>query len=116
MKALRIGFLTAVLACLSACSALGLAQPKSIDQRLAYAYASHTAVLQAATSSLNVGAITSPDAERILKEADDARSALDAARLALTSGDVTTAEGRLAAAIQVLTALQAYLHDKARRT
>jgi hypothetical protein len=108
---LTLAFLMVVVGC----AALGIQQPKSIEERLAYAYASHTAVLQATTSSLNVGAITSADAERILSESDTARTALDAAQVAIGAGDVSTAEGRLAAAVAILTQLQAYLHSKSAR-
>ena len=113
MRAINKWFLCALLTLLVGCASLGLEKPQTFTERLAYGYAQHTAVLQGATSSLSVGAITADDAERILKESDSARVALDAARVAAGSGDVGTAEGRLAFAITALTQLQAYLHSKA---
>jgi hypothetical protein len=96
-----------LLLVLSACAAL--APAKSFDDRLAYAYGAHTAVLAAAANSLSVHELSSTDAEQVLKLADDSRRVLDAARLAAGAGDVKTAEGQLALATNILTQLQTYL-------
>lgn len=98
-----------LLLILTACASLGLAPASSFSDRLAYGYGTHTAVLATATQSLELGEISSEDASRVLKVADEARTALDAAKLASGAGDVTTAEGRLQLATALLTNLQAYL-------
>lgn len=103
-----------ILACsalllLVGCASLGLAPASSFGDRLAYSYGTHTAVLVAATQSLEAGELDSADASRVLKVADEARTALDAAKLAHGVGDASTAEGRLQLATALLTNLQAYL-------
>lgn len=108
----KFAFLPFVLL-LAACAQLGLAPASTLTERLAYAYGTHTAVLQATTSSLDAGDIKSEDAERILKIADQSRQALDAAKLAIGAGDTQTAEGRLQLATAILIELQAYLRRKA---
>lgn len=75
----------------------------------AYSYGTHTAVLTAATDSLEAGDIGTQDAQRVLRVADEARTALDAARVAAGAGDATTAEGRLQLATALLAELQTYL-------
>jgi hypothetical protein len=94
---------------LAGCAQLGLAPASSLTDRVAYAYGSHTAVLQSATAALEAGDIGVEDAQRVLKVADQARDALDAARFAVDAGDISTAEGRLQLAVSILTELQAYL-------
>lgn len=96
-----------VLVLLTACAAF--TAPKSFDDRLAYAYGTHTAVLTAAASSVTAKELSSAQGEQVLRLADDSRRLLDAARLTATAGDVKTAEGQLALAANVLTQLQTYL-------
>lgn len=91
------------------CASLGLAPASTFSDRLAYSYGTHSAVLISATQSLEAGEIGSDDASRVLKIADEARTALDGAKLAAGAGDVTTAEGRLQLATSILVDLQAYL-------
>lgn len=91
------------------CSSLGMAPAQSFNDRLAYSYGTHTAVLTATTQSLEAGEIGSQDAARVLKIADEARTTLDAAKLANGIGDMKTAEGRLQLATTILTQLQTYL-------
>lgn len=95
-----------------ACAGFGLATPQSFDERLAFAYASHTAVQSAAANSLDAGAISSADARQVLELADQSRALLDGARLAAGAGDIGTAEGRLTLAINVLQQLQTYLNTR----
>ena len=101
----------AFLLLLAACAQLGLAPASSLDQRIAYAYGTHTAVLESTTAALEAGDIGIEDAQRVLKVADQSRQALDAAKLALNAGDVQTAEGRLQLAVSLLTELQTYLRS-----
>jgi hypothetical protein len=109
MRTIRqVRFLALVLL-IAGCASLGLAPASSLTDRIAYSYASHSAVLNATTAALEAGDIGVEDAQRVLKVADQARDALDAARLAVNAGDVSTAEGRLQLAASILTELQAYL-------
>lgn len=94
---------------LPACTTLGLAPASTISQRVAQGYGVHTAVLVATRQSLEAGDIDAGDAQRVLTVADQARTALDAARLASTAGDPVTAEGRLQLAVSLLSELQNYL-------
>lgn len=94
---------------LTGCATFGLAPASSFSDRLAYGYGTHTAVLTAATDSLEAGEIGTQDAQRVLTVADEARTALDAARVAAGAGDATTAEGRLQLATALLAELQTYL-------
>lgn len=97
---------------LPGCASIGLEEPQSIDQRLAYAYGTHTAVLDAAAVGVATGKLTPEDGEQVLKLADESRLLLDASRAALGAGDVATADGRLLLALNVLTQLQAYLNAR----
>jgi len=107
----KLAFLPFLLALVS-CAQLGLAPAQSFKERLAYAYGTHTAVLQAATGALTAQDITSEDAERVLKISDEARRALDAGRLAFDAGDLATAEARVNLATSILVELQTYLRNK----
>jgi len=91
------------------CAALGLAPAQTLNQKIAYAYGTHTAVLQATTTSLSAGKISSADATQVLKLADDSKVLLDAATALSVSGDTTGANNKLTLAVSALTALQAYL-------
>jgi hypothetical protein len=107
----------AVLACvaallLSACAALAPAE--TLDQRLAYAYGAHTAVLNAAATSVELGDISADQGQAVLELADRARLVLDSARAVLAAGDPRAAEDQLALALAVLTELQAYLRRSGR--
>jgi hypothetical protein len=101
-----------VLVLLTGCASIGIQPARSFDQNLAYAYSSHTAVLDAASNALEAGSLTVEDAEAVLALADQSRTLLDSARLAAGAGDVTTAEGRLALATNVLQQLIAYLNAR----
>ena len=94
---------------LAGCAQIGLAPASGLSDRIAYAFGTHTAVLESTTAALEAGDIGVEDAQRVLKVADQARQALDAARIAVGSGDVSTAEGRLQLAVSLLTELQSYL-------
>lgn len=108
----KLACLPILLILLAGCAQLGLEPASSLTDRIAYAYGSHTAVLQATTGALNAGDIKSEDAERVLKVADESRKALDAARLAVDAGDIGSAEGRLQLATALLTELQTYLRRR----
>lgn len=110
MKALHKSWIIVLL--LAGCAGLGLQSAQTFEQKLAYSYGVNTAIREASTSALNAGSISSADMEHVLKLNDEARSLLDAARFAHGSGDVATAEGRLALATSILVQLQNYLRSK----
>lgn len=104
---LKVSPLLALL--LVGCASLGLSPASSFDQRLAYAVSQNAAVRQAAANSFEAGDIKADDAKSILKITDEARTLIDAARLAYGAGDIGTAEGRLQLATALLVKLQAHL-------
>ena len=109
-RALRYGFAIALIA-LAACAQLGLAPAQTFDQKLAYAYGSNTAALEAATSSLNAGTIKSADMENVIQLHGQVKTLLDAAKTTAAAGDMTTAQSKLALALTSLTELQSYLRS-----
>lgn len=111
LRSHRLSLLPLLLLVLSACSTLGVAPAQSFDQKLAYAYATHTAVLTTATNALSAGTIKSADAEQVLKLADESRALLDGAK-AVSSTDPTMAGNKLALAASILTQLQSYLQAR----
>lgn len=92
---------------LAGCAAFAPAQ--SLDQRIAYGYGSHTAVLEAAANLVEFGDLTADQGQAVLELADRARLVLDTARFALDAGDPRTAEGQLALALGILQEIQNYL-------
>jgi len=105
------GYALLLVACLLAACA-GLEPAASFDQKLAYAYGSHTSVLVAATNAVNGGTLSSADAEQVLELADNAKLILDGAKLAAGVGDLATAEGQLAMATTILQEVLKYLNAK----
>lgn len=97
---------------LPGCTHFGLEQAQTLDQRLAFAYGAHMAVLDAAAVGVQTGKLTAEDGEHVLKLADESRLLLDAGRVAAGGGDISTAEGRLVLALGVLTQLQTYLNTR----
>lgn len=105
MKKLSVLF---VLWFIVGCAQLGLTQPQSFDQKLAFAYGTHTALLNATASALNAHQIKPDDAKQVLHLADESRALLDAAKL---TGDPREAASKLALAAVVLANLQTYLNS-----
>jgi hypothetical protein len=103
-----------LLLILVACAQLGLEPAQTFDERLAYAVAQNAAVRQAAANSLNAKEIEVTDAQFVLKTTDEARTLLDAASAASGAGDVSTAEGRLSLAANVLVQVQNYLRSRSK--
>lgn len=101
---------------IAGCTGLGMAEPQSLEDRIAYSYGVHTAVVKATTNSLELTEISSQDAEIVLDLAKQSRALLDASLLALDTGDLQTAEGRLLLATGVLQQLQDYLRTKGRKS
>jgi len=93
------------------CASLGNEPAQSFKQRLAYAEGVHTAVLDATTSSLNAGTISSAEAQSVATKADEAQVVLEAAKTAYAAGDVEGADSKLAIALTALQTLQDYLRS-----
>lgn len=96
---------------LTACSALGIPQAQTFNERAAVALSAVTSVRQATLTLLQTKRITADDAENVQKQADNARSAIDIARKLNAAGD-PGAPGKLDQAQAVLTTLEAYLATK----
>lgn len=102
--------LSFMMVLLAACNSLGLATPQTFNQRVAVAIGVHTAVLQATTTAVSSGKLSSSDGQAVLTQADNARALIDAAVAASAAGDATGATNKLALASAALTALQTYLN------
>lgn len=92
------------------CASLGLQPAQTLNQKIAYAYGTHKAVLEATTASVTAGKLSSADATQVLKLADDSRVLLDAATSLAATGDTTGATNKLALATAALTALQTFIN------
>lgn len=92
---------------LAACQ--GIVRPETLDQRLAYAYGVHTAVLNAAADGVDAGRISVEDGQAVMDLAEESRMLLDTTRTALIVQDLESAEASLELAIGVLEQVQAYL-------
>lgn len=111
MRLHRQYYLLSLLLLLNACASLGLAPAQSFDQKLAYGYATHTAVLLAANTSLQAGSITKADAQQVLTLGDTSKTLLDSAK-AIETTDPVGATNKLALATAVLVQIQSYLNAK----
>jgi hypothetical protein len=89
-------------------------KPATLEQDLAYAYGTQTALLDAAANALNAGVMTRKEGEQVLKLADDTRTVLDSAKLAFEAGDLQTAKGQLAMATAILIELRDYVNSRAK--
>jgi hypothetical protein len=94
-----------------ACQSLGLAPARSLDDRLAYAYGVHTAVVEVISSAAQTGQLTPPEARQAANLAENSRQILDTAK-ALEQTDAKGASSRLTLATAVLDQLQAYLKSR----
>jgi hypothetical protein len=104
--------LLGMLLVLQACASLGLAPAETLSQRISYAYSQNTALRTAAANALNAGQLKVDDARYVLAVTDNGRTLLDASKAALLGGDISTAEGRLILALNILDTLQGYLNSK----
>ena len=110
MVKVRNAFALVVLILLAACAAW---QPaKTFEQRLAYGYSVYTAVVNTAATEVERGELSKSDGLQVLKLSDESRVLLDASRAAMGIGDISTAEGQLTLATNILTQLQTYLRTR----
>jgi hypothetical protein len=94
---------------LEGCSTL--AKPQTMNQRIAYAEATLVAVYETIGSLKTSGRIDAAKRDELVKEADKAGIAVDAARTALANGLPDDALGRLQAAQAILVTLQRTLQE-----
>lgn len=97
----------AILICLPGCTTMEA--PKTFNDRVAYGYASIAAARNTAAGMIERKRLTKAQAVEVQKLADNARGLLDAARATYAGGDIKTAEGQLALALDILTALETRL-------
>lgn len=110
MRSLAVS-LSVIVVLMLGCAQLGLQPAQTFDQKLAYAYGIHTAVLDTASGELSTRQLTAKDGDNILRLADQARTLLDSAKV-LSVTDVASATGKLTLATSILTELQTYLRSK----
>lgn len=79
---------------LTACAAMGIIKPESLDERLAAAYSLNTAIREGVNASLNSGALSSDEAQKALDDTRTARQGLDVVRT-LSKNDPASADTRL---------------------
>ena len=90
---------------------LGVPQPENFRERIVVAYSTVTAVRQSTLTLLEARKISPDDAENINTQADTARAGIEIART-LEGTSPSAASERLAAAIAITEALQAYLRTR----
>lgn len=112
--ALLLACAVIALPVLQGCTALGLQQAQTFNQRYAYALSQTTAIRETARLALESRQIGVADAEYALKLTNQSRELLDSARLVHEAGDPATAEGKLVLVTRVLTELQTYLNTRHR--
>jgi hypothetical protein len=106
--------LGAVVVTVSGCTMLGIATPNGVEQRLAYAYGTHTGVQRSAAAALRGGFIDEKDAREVLRMADQARDLLDAARTLHNSGNSRLAGDKLHLAVAMLDSISVYLQERSK--
>lgn len=106
MKKLLLSLAIGVL--LTGCSALGLAPAQTTDQKIAYAYAGVTGVLNTIAQATDAGAISSSQATQANQMALNVKQTLDAARQ-VEGANPNEALQDLNMATAALTAVQQYL-------
>ena len=94
-----------------ACQSLGLAPARSLDDRLAYAYGVHTAVVDVISSAAQTGQLSPPEARQAANLAENSRQILDAAK-AIEQTDPKGAASKLTLATAVLDQVQTYLKTR----
>jgi hypothetical protein len=110
MKGLKFYLLVALAALVGACATL--TAPRNLDDSIAYGYSQIAAARGTAAALLDRGAIGVAEAQRVQSQSDQARAALDTARIARGSGDIGNAENQLKLALDILLQLETYLKSQ----
>lgn len=108
--ALRLVPVLVVALFMTSCETLGV-QPQTFNEGVAACLSDATSTRSLAGSLLDSKAITADDAENVNKQADVLREGCDVADQLKTS-DLSTAQGKLDATRNALTALRKYLEGK----
>lgn len=112
MLALLMAIALPMTCAFTGCSAIGLQQPQTLDERIAYAVAANTAVRQVSTEALDARQITSADMAYIRGINDNISSALEVALNAAQIGDLRTAEARLVLVTGLMSEVRKFLANK----
>lgn len=104
----KLFLIAGVLAALSGCASI--AAPQSLSEQLAYGYAGVASVRTTCAQQVTSTAMSVAAGTDCLNKTDTARTALDLASTATTTGDATTAVSQLAIATAILTQLQTTLN------
>lgn len=110
-KPLYAAFWAALLITLTACQSLGVATPRTFNERLAAAYSTVTAARNTTATLLTAGKLSPSDAQNAQSQLDTARTGLDLARQVHAS-DPAAAQTRLDGIVVGLATLQAYLQSR----
>jgi hypothetical protein len=105
MLALLLGASIPAIAILPGCATV---QGMSLEQRAKFALDTHTAVTRSIADAVDARQISSDTAQRYESIAKDSRALIESA-IALSGSDVSTAEGQLQLANDILVRLQEYL-------
>lgn len=103
---------TLLLAFMVGCASLGGTPPQSVDETLGASQGQVDAVNNSAAQALMTGLITVADARVVLALTDQATAALDAARTAEGTGDLTTIQAKLSLVSSLLLQAAQYLQAK----
>jgi hypothetical protein len=108
MKLVKSMFLASLVMMLAACQSLGIPAADTFNKKVYTGYATVVTVANTATTLLNAGKLSNADAQNVLEQATNAKTALDIAKsVHETTPDL--GDAKLVAALQILTALQQYV-------
>jgi len=106
LRSIRLTACMLVLAVIAACA--GMAQPDTFNKRAAAAYVAVQTVAESANTAYKAGKLSKDDAANVVTTTRATVQAIDVATT-IHQSNPTSGEDKLAAALAVLTALQAYL-------
>lgn len=95
---------------LTACQALQLTEPETFSQKWSYALTANASIRTAAATAVDSEILSMEKGEYALRSTDAIRSLLDES-LELSKTDISTAEGKLSAAQDLIEAIKSYLTE-----
>ena len=111
MRRLPIALVVApVLLFMASCGTLNLPSAKTFDQKYAYALTTNASIRTAAATAVNAEVLAPEKAEYVLKSTDIIRATIDEAR-DISKTDLSTAEGKLQAGLDLIKAVTTYLNE-----
>lgn len=111
MRNLKLAILVPLLALLAACGSMGVPKPETFNEGVLAAYSTVTSARMTAGTLLVAGKISRADAVNVQKQADNAREAIDIARV-LYDVDPAAAQNKLTSTLTILQILNDYLASK----